>query len=138
VTADCDDNCVLVANADQEDGNGDGFGDACSLLDGNDEPTIPDRDVDGKADVLDNCLWIANPDQTDAEPDGIGDACERIASIDLGGTGEIDLGPVDVTLGDGPQKFLSLDFDDRVAVVDCDAAFTSCRLDPSMVLLTVP
>jgi hypothetical protein len=47
------DNCPLVMNPGQADGDGDTRGDAC-----------------------DNCPILANPDQADADGDGIGDACQ--------------------------------------------------------------
>jgi hypothetical protein len=50
--ADGVDNCPLVANTGQSDGDGDGHGDAC-----------------------DNCA-LANPYQDDADHDGVGDRCD--------------------------------------------------------------
>ena len=50
---DIDDNCPLVANANQSDTDGDGAGDAC-----------------------DNCPGIANPDQLDRDRNGVGDLCQ--------------------------------------------------------------
>lgn len=63
---DVNDNCPLVANADQTDTDGDGLGDVCD----------PDDDNDGILDVDDNCPKVANPGQQDADGDGVGDVCD--------------------------------------------------------------
>ncbi|MDT0606895.1 thrombospondin type 3 repeat-containing protein [Croceitalea rosinachiae] len=63
---DVNDNCPLLANADQTDTDGDGEGDTCDL----------DDDNDGVLDINDNCPLIANADQADIDGDGIGDVCD--------------------------------------------------------------
>ncbi|MDL1952872.1 hypothetical protein FBR07_01650 [Candidatus Uhrbacteria bacterium UHB] len=62
---DSQDNCPLVANANQADTNKDGVGDACS----------DDKDGDGVLDGKDNCPLVVNPGQQDTNHDGVGDAC---------------------------------------------------------------
>jgi hypothetical protein len=69
-TTDCDDNCVLVANATQADADGDGVGDACEA------GAIPDSDGDGIVDSVDNCDSTASTDLTDTDSDGQGNPCD--------------------------------------------------------------
>ncbi|MFP4844325.1 thrombospondin type 3 repeat-containing protein [Winogradskyella sp. PE311] len=61
-----DDNCVLTANTDQSDIDGDGQGDVCD----------DDIDGDGVLNVNDNCVVVANSDQADNDMDGLGDLCD--------------------------------------------------------------
>lgn len=67
-----EDNCPYAANADQEDLDGDGKGDACD----------EDIDGDGIPNITDNCKYMSNPDQADADTNNIGDVCEPIADGD--------------------------------------------------------
>src|SRR5215204_3330562 len=84
------DNCPDVYNPHQNDGDGDGVGNACD--DGSTTPT--DTDNDTVPDTEDNCPNVANMDQADSDGDGIGDACETQTpgSAVLVGAGDISTG----------------------------------------------
>jgi uncharacterized repeat protein (TIGR01451 family) len=55
----------------QLDGDGDGIGDVCDPINGD------DTDGDGVGDGEDNCPDVPNPDQIDSDEDGAGDACDE-------------------------------------------------------------
>lgn len=60
------DNCISIANSDQQDVNNNGRGDVCD-----------DFDQDGKINSKDNCPDNPNRDQRDTDSDGIGDVCDK-------------------------------------------------------------
>jgi hypothetical protein len=82
-----DDNCPYTPNADQNDGDTDGWGDVCDPC-----PNDPnnDADDDGTCDDIDNCPDLYNPDQTDTDTDGEGDACDCDDGLDGDGNGQVD------------------------------------------------
>ena len=92
-TADCDDNCMCDANADQADADGDELGDVCDVCEGYDDSV--DTDADTVPDGCDNCPENANTDQADMDEDGVGDVCDD----DVDGDGcEVDPGADDCPL----------------------------------------
>ncbi len=73
------DNCPYIDNDDQTDTDDDGLGDACDPCP-NSTPNT-DGDSDGVCDSEDNCPVDPNADQDDADGDWVGDVCDNCALI---------------------------------------------------------
>jgi hypothetical protein len=118
--ADPIDNCPLVANESQADGNGNGVGDVCEAC----PAGIADSDGDGICDPDDNCPAMKNTNQADFDGDGFGDACETgalRADIDLSGRVDgIDLARLGRAFGasTGSQRYDAAADLDRDGQVD--------------------
>jgi Thrombospondin type 3 repeat/RTX calcium-binding nonapeptide repeat (4 copies) len=123
--ADGNDNCRLVANPGQENGNDEypEYGDACP-------PKHSDSPSDNIIDEDDNCDIVWNPDQADNDGDDFGDACDA----DLDGDGfdngydncptVYNIDPTD-TDGDG--------FVNDQQDIDRDGIGTACDPDETLV-----
>lgn len=79
--------CPSVADAGQEDGDGDRIGDACDPCP-TDAGDASDRDHDGFGDLCDRCPYDAD-DGADRDADGLGDACDPCPEL-AQATGDAD------------------------------------------------
>jgi hypothetical protein len=61
-----------MCSLNQEDADGDSYGDACDYCEG---AGAYDIDADGLCDDDDNCPYVPNADQKDSDGDGSGDVC---------------------------------------------------------------
>jgi hypothetical protein len=95
----CDgvDNCPLVSNPAQADGDADGSGDVCDVC-----PTTGTitSDPDGDGVCIDNCPAVSNSSQDDGDGDGVGDACDACAVDGTGGVCTPLGDELDITLVD--------------------------------------
>jgi len=135
-----------VANADQEDADGDGQGDACDMCPNDADNDIDDDEVCGDIDncvntpnqgqdnndndtlgnACDNCDFADNEDQVDTDGDGQGDVCDvcpNDADNDIdddGICGDIDICPGTVLPESVPTHGLGTN---RFANTDTDIEF---------------
>jgi C1A family cysteine protease len=70
------DNCVMIYNPDQGDGDNDNIGDACDDCTDTDGDGYGNPGYENNTCPDDNCPNVYNPDQEDSDGDNIGDACE--------------------------------------------------------------
>ena len=70
------DNCRFTSNPDQNNSDGDPYGDACDAFRDN-ATEWHNSDADALGDNADNCAFITNPRQEDYDNDGQGDACDE-------------------------------------------------------------
>lgn len=82
------DNCIFMANPEQEDHDEDGFGNVCDpdcdvSFFQEEEFCVLDADNDGINNSADNCRYTSNPDQIDSNLNGVGDACEGCDDLDF-------------------------------------------------------
>ncbi len=141
--------CPLIADPGQEDSNGDGIGDACTVKSPFEAGVwLHDSDADGVADDFDNCLYVSNALQEDTAgpasdipgPDGIGDACTtETATVLSGGAAEIQLSltpDAPFTLTANNVSFYVVNFGGDGALT-CDWTAGTCALDPALLKVCV-
>jgi hypothetical protein len=131
------DNCPLVPNFDQTDGNMDGIGDACTAINQVTGEAVLDSDADVVPDEFDNCVYVQNPLQEDSSipVNGIGDACvEQTAEVQVAGNPQItlDLPPAPLDQPLGLLSFLTPDLN-ITRTLSCDWTLRVCELDPAQV-----
>ena len=72
--------CPDIFNPSQNDGDGDGIGNACD----------DDRDGDDVLDDVDNCVGVSSADQSDEDGDGAGDLCDNCLGVPNADQGDDD------------------------------------------------
>jgi arylsulfatase A-like enzyme len=113
------DNCIEEDNANQIDSDGDGRGDVCDQY-------PRDYDNDAIDDSEDNCPLANNPGQEDTYPpqgNGIGDACECEADFDC--DGDVDEYDLETFMANFNQR----KFDKPASAVDLSKGDFDCDSD---------
>ena len=122
---------ITVANPGLVDlylGGPDGRGDACDVCPGVADASDDDRDGDGIPDACDLCPDDPDPDQTDIDLDGIGDACDRCTDFDFDGLGEGECPPDTCPFVPATDYF---DVDGDLILPGCDNCPTDTNPDQS-------
>ncbi len=80
----------IIYSIEQDDTDGDGWGDACDVCEGPVNPMQLDIDGDLLGDECDNCPMDFNPDQYDLDQDGFGAVCDNCPDLENPNQADLD------------------------------------------------